>query len=207
MLNIALPKGRMGEKTIQLFVDCGLAEWDSFDLGRTLMVVDPVREIRYFLVKPCDVGVYVSRGAADLGVVGKEVLLETNPDVYELLDLGFGRCEIAVAAKNGYQDNPLTTLRIATKYPQISRSHYRTKSRNIELIHLNGSIELAPILGLSDVIVDVVETGSTLDANDLCKIETITTSSARLIANQAHYKFKSQRIEEIVTKIKEASTK
>ena len=153
--------------------------------------------LRFFWVKPSDVAIYVERGAADVGVAGKDILLEYAPDIYELLDLGIGRCRMAVAAKKGFRDDTERTLRVATKFANIAKEHYGKKCRDIDIIHLNGSIELAPILGLSDVIVDIVETGKTLAENDLEPIETIVPISARLIANKANFKFKSEKIERI----------
>jgi ATP phosphoribosyltransferase len=140
----------------------------------------------------------VERGAADIGIAGKDILLEYKPEVYELLDLGIGKCRMAVAAKKTFRDNPAKTLRVATKFTNIAREFYAGKCRDIDIIHLNGSIELAPILGLSDVIVDIVETGKTLLENDLVPFETIVPISARVIANKANFKFKSERIEAIV---------
>ena len=154
--------------------------------------------VRYFWVKPSDVAIYVERGAADLGIAGKDILLEYKPDVYELLDLGVGKCRMAVAAKKNFRDDTEKTLRVATKFASIAREYYAGKCRDIDIIHLNGSIELAPILGLSDVIVDIVETGTTLLENDLEPIETIVPISARVIANKANFKFKSDRIEEMI---------
>jgi ATP phosphoribosyltransferase len=146
--------------------------------------------VRYFWVKPSDVAIYVERGAADIGVVGRDILLEYAPDVYELQDLGIGRCRMAVATRKGFRDNTEQTLRVATKFPHIARLFYDGKSREIDIIHLNGSIELAPLLGMSDVIVDIVETGKTLRENDLEPIEDIVAISARLIANRVSYRFK-----------------
>jgi ATP phosphoribosyltransferase len=153
--------------------------------------------VRYFWVKPSDVAIYVERGAADIGVAGKDILLEYNPDVYELLDLKLGKCRMAVAAKKSFHDDRTKTLRVATKFTNIASDFYASKCRDIDIIHLNGSIEIAPILGLSDVIVDIVETGKTLLENDLEPIETILPISARLIANKSSYKFKTEEIENI----------
>jgi ATP phosphoribosyltransferase len=147
------------------------------------------------------VDIYVERGAADIGVVGRDILLEHNPDVYELLDLGFGKCRMCVAGMAGYEANPNQTLRVATKFPNIARSYYAAKSREIEIIKLSGSIELAPILGMSDVIVDIVETGSTLKENNLEVKETVCDISARLIVNKAAYRFKNDEVRELVEKI------
>ena len=154
-------------------------------------------------MKPSDVAIYVEHGAADIGVVGKDVLLETQPDVYELLDLQLGRCRLAVAAKNGRQEDLSLPLRVATKYPRVAKEYYEAQGRQIEIIRLNGSIELAPILGLSDVIVDIVETGTTLKENDLGVFADVAQSSARLIANKASYQFSAGVIDGICGKLRE----
>ena len=159
--------------------------------------------VRYLLVKPSDVAIYVEHGAADIGVVGKDVLLETQPDVYELLDLDLGKCRLAVAAKNGWQENLSLPLRVATKYPHVAKEYYEAQGRQIEIIKLNGSIELAPLLGLSDVIVDIVETGTTLKENNLSVYATVAPSSARLIANKASYQFSAAGIDGICGKLRE----
>ena len=207
MLNVALPKGRLGDKVYDLFsaigYDCAAIREDN----RKLVFENAEKGVRYLLVKPSDVAIYVEHGAADIGVVGKDTLMETQPDVYELLDLGLGKCRLAVAAKNGWQEDLSLPLRVATKYPNMAKRWYDAQSRQIEIIKLNGSIELAPILGLSDVIVDIVETGKTLAENGLGVLEEIVPISARLIANKAHYKFKGaqilalkKRLEEVVGK-------
>ncbi|MDP4134228.1 MAG: ATP phosphoribosyltransferase, partial [Bacillota bacterium] len=162
MLNIALPKGRLGEKVYSLFEQAGFPCDSIKENNRKLIFENEDIGIRYFWVKPSDVAIYVERGAADIGVAGKDILLEFMPDVYELLDLNVGVCRMAVAAKKDFRDNQSTTLRVATKFPNIAAEYYSTQSRDIDIIKLNGSIELAPILGLSDVIVDIVETGTTL---------------------------------------------
>ncbi|MBQ5906007.1 MAG: ATP phosphoribosyltransferase, partial [Clostridia bacterium] len=155
--------------------------------------------VRYFWVKPSDVAIYVERGAADIGVAGKDIILEYSPDVYELLDLDIGKCRMAVAAKKGFKDDTSRTLKVATKFSNIAAKYYGEKCRDIDIIHLNGSIEIAPILGLSDVIVDIVETGKTLLENDLMPYETIVPISARLISNKSSYKFKQDKID-LITK-------
>ena len=167
--------------------------------GRKLIFENEELSLRYFWVKPSDVAIYVERGAADIGIVGKDILLEYEPEVYELLDLKMGKCRMAVAAKNGFRDDPRRTLRVATKFANIAANYYLSKGRDIDIIHLNGSIELAPILDLSDVIVDIVETGTTLKENDLSVIDTIVPISARLIANKAGYKFKSSLIQPLIS--------
>ena len=197
-LNIALPKGRLGEKVYAMFEAAGFECPSIREDNRKLTFENEEKGIRYFWVKPSDVAIYVERGAADIGVAGKDILLEYSPDVYELLDLDIGKCRVAVAAPNGFKDNPKRALRVATKFTNIAKSHYTKKGREIDIIHLNGSIELAPILSLSDVIVDIVETGTTLKENNLEVISTIVPISARLIANKASFKFKTEEIEKIV---------
>ena len=203
-INVALPKGRLGEKVYLLFEKAGYECPKLLDPGRQLIFENTEKKIRYFWVKPSDVAIYVERGAADIGVAGKDIILEYEPDVYELLDLCMGKCRMAVAAPNGFADDPGKTLRVATKFSNIASAYYRSKGRDIELIHLNGSIEIAPILGLSDVIVDIVETGSTLRENNLSVIETVVPISARLIANKSSEKFKREAIERIENGLRKA---
>jgi ATP phosphoribosyltransferase len=203
MVNIALPKGRLGDAVYNLFAKIGYDCPLYYDNSRKLVVENEATGVRFFLVKVSDVAIYVEKGAADVGVVGKDILLETEPDVYELLDLGLGKCRVAVAGKNGFQEDRGSTLRVATKYVTIAKKYYAGKSRDIEIIKLNGSIELAPILGLSDVIVDIVETGTTLKENDLCVLEEIMAVSARFIANKASYKFQDAVIRDMTNKLKE----
>ena len=201
-LNIALPKGRLGEKVYDMFQKAGFPCPELLEQSRKLIFENPIQNVRYFWVKPSDVAIYVERGAADIGVAGKDILLEYEPDVYELLDMQMGKCRMAVAAKCGFRDDPRRTLRVATKFSNIARQYYLSKGRDIDIIHLNGSIEIAPILGLSDVIVDIVETGTTLKENDLAVMETIVPISARLIANKANYKFKGQRNDQLTQSIR-----
>lgn len=202
-MNIALPKGRLGEKAYALLKNAGYECPAIEDPGRKLIFENPEKGVRYFWVKPSDVAIYVERGAADLGIVGKDILLEYQPDVYELLDLRMGVCRMAVAGKKDFRDPVGKTLKVATKFPNIARNYYAAKCRDIDIIHLNGSIELAPILGLSHVIVDIVETGTTLKENDLAVHETIVPISARLIANVASYQFKDGEINAIRDKLEE----
>lgn len=189
-LNVALPKGRLGEKVYAMFAQAGFPCEELLDPKRKLIFENPEAGVRYFWVKPSDVPVYVERGAADVGVAGKDILLEYSPDVYELLDLNVGKCRMCVAAKNGFRDDLDRTLRVATEFPRIAGRYYSARSRDIDIIRLHGSIEIAPILNLADVIVDIVETGATLRENDLSPIETIVPISARLIANKVSFKFK-----------------
>ena len=201
VLNVALPKGRLGEKVYNLFEKAGFECPLIHENNRKLIFENPEKAVRYFWVKPSDVAIYVERGAADIGVAGKDILLEYEPEVYELLDLNLGKCRMAVAARSDFRDDPRRTLKVATKFGNIARQYYASRGRDIDIIHLNGSIELAPILGLSDVIVDIVETGTTLKENHLEVVETIVPISARLIANKAGFKFKSEAIEKIVKSI------
>ena len=201
MLNIALPKGRLGEKVYAMFEQAGLPCPEIRENNRKLIFENEACGVRYFWAKPSDIAIYVERGAADIGIAGKDILLEYEPDVYELLDLGVGKCRMAVAAPRGYRDDPHRALRVATKFSNIAANHYLSKGRDIDIIHLNGSIEIAPILGLSDVIVDIVETGTTLRENDLEVIETVVPISARLIANKAGYMFKSREIDRVVREL------
>ncbi|MBP3347931.1 MAG: ATP phosphoribosyltransferase [Clostridia bacterium] len=201
MINVALPKGRLGEKVYEMFEASGYECPSIKENSRKLIFENEEKGVRYFWVKPSDVAIYVERGAADIGVAGKDILLEYEPDVFELLDLDIGKCRMAVAAKNDFRDNPNKTLRVATKFVNIAKTYYASKGRDIDVIELNGSIEIAPILGLSDVIVDIVETGTTLKENDLSPFETIVPISARLIANKSAFRFKSQAIEDIAEKL------
>lgn len=202
-INIALPKGRLGEKVYAIFEKGGYECSQIKEESRKLVFENQEKGIRYFWVKPSDVAIYVERGAADIGVAGKDILLEYSPDVYELLDLKMGKCSMAVAAKKDFVDDRNKTLTVATKFTNIAKKHYSSIGRDIDIIHLNGSIELAPILGLSDVIVDIVETGSTLKENNLEVVERFVDISARLIANKSSFKFKGEKIEEIKQKLGE----
>ncbi len=202
-INIALPKGRLGEKFYDMFERAGYACPSIKENNRKLIFENEEKCVRYFWVKPSDVAIYVERGAADIGVAGKDILLEYEPDIYELLDLDLGKCRMAVASKEGFRDNTDKTLTVATKFVNITKKYYASKSRDIDVVKLNGSIELAPILGLSDVIVDIVETGTTLKENNLKVFETILPISARLIANKSSYKFKGEEIINIQEKLKQ----
>ena len=206
MLNIALPKGRLGDKVYRLLAGAGYDCHEAFDDSRKL-VFESESGVRYFLVKPSDVAIYVEHGAADIGIVGKDILAESGADVYELLDTGMGRCRMCVAGPNGFRDDESRALRVATKFVNIARAHYESLGRDIDIIKLNGSIELAPILGLSDVIVDIVETGTTLKENDLTVLEEFLPISARFIANKASYKFKYHQLNQLLDKMREALAK
>lgn len=199
---MALPKGRLGEKVYRIFEAIGYGCPDILENNRKLIFENEENGVRYFWVKPSDVAIYVERGAADIGVAGKDILLEYEPDVYEMLDLGIGKCHMAVAGKKGFRDDKSRTLRVATKFSKIAADYYASRSREIDIIKLNGSIELAPILNMSDVIVDIVETGTTLRENNLEVITEIVDISARLISNKASFKFKRDEIEKVISGIK-----
>lgn len=203
MISVALPKGRLGNKVFDIFAKVGYDCDEMHSDSRQLVFTSEENGISYFLVKPSDVSIYVEHGAADIGIVGKDILLEYEPDVYELLDLNIGKCRMCVAGMNDFQDNPDVALRVATKFVNIAKTYYKNINRDIEIIKLNGSIELAPLLDLSDVIVDIVETGTTLKENNLSVLTEILPISARLIANKASYKFKTEEINAIVTKFSE----
>ena len=202
-LTVALPKGRLGEKVYGLFERAGYPCPEVLSDTRKLIFENERLKARYFWAKPSDVSIYVEQGAADIGVAGKDILMEYKPDVYELLDLNTGRCRMAVAAPVGAWLDPERTLRVATKFSRVAKEYYAKLGRDIEIIHLNGSIEIAPLLRLSDVIVDIVETGTTLRENHLEVIDTVAQLSARLIANKAAYAFKRERIEALMKSLEE----
>lgn len=204
-INVALPKGRLGKAVFEIFESIGYECREMHEGGRKLIFENKDAGVRYFWAKPSDVAIYVERGAADIGVVGRDILLEYSPDVYELSDLGMGKCRMCVAGPAGRRPDPNDTVRVATKFPNIARRYYGGMGRDIDIIHLNGSIEIAPLLGMSDVIVDIVETGSTLKENSLEVYSEIVDISARLIANKAAYRFKGMQIDKIASKIGELS--
>ena len=203
MLNIALPKGRLGDKVYDMLASVGYDCPGYYEQNRKLVFESPEKNVRYLLVKPSDVAIYVEHHAADVGIVGKDILLENRSDVYELMDLNIGKCRMAVAAPEGYVEEPDRTLRVATKYVNVAKDFYSGKNRDIEIIKLNGSIELAPILGLSDVIVDIVETGNTLRENNLKVIEEFQNISARFIANKTSFKFENKMISKMLGELGE----
>ncbi len=202
MLRIALPKGRLGNKVYNFLSKCGYECEDVLTDTRKLILTNDKNNASYFMVKPADVTVYVEYGAADIGIVGKDCLIESGYDVYELLDLGFGKCDMCVAGKANFVDDTSRPLRVATKFPLIAKNYFDSKNRNIEIIKLYGSIELAPILNISDVIVDIVETGLTLKENGLVVLEKIMPISARLIANKSAYKFKKEEIDNLAKNLR-----
>ncbi len=205
MLSVALPKGRLGDKVYKLLSGAGYGCVESYSETRKLVVENVAAGIRYFLVKPSDVAIYVERGAADIGIVGKDILEEAGADVYELLDTGLGKCRMCVAGPEDFEDDPGRALRVATKFVSIAKAYYAARGRDIDVIKLGGSIELAPILGLSDVIVDIVETGVTLRENHLKVLTEFMPISARLIANRASYQFKREQIDTLAEKLREVT--
>ena len=201
MLNIALPKGRLGDQAYRCFAAAGYTHPEMEKQNRKLIFEDEANSLRYMLVKPKDVAMYVEYGAADIGVVGRDVIMESQPDIYELLDLGFGKCRFAVAAPKGWHDDWSRVLRVATTYQRVTEDYFLEIGRQIKTIKLHGSVELAPLIGLSDVIVDLVETGNTLRENDLEVVAEIAPSTARLIANKSSFGFKNELIEQIKSKL------
>ena len=208
-VTIALSKGKLLPPTLALFRQAGYSGYHVQDGDRRLILEFPDHGHRILIVRPSDVPVYVEYGAADLGVVGKDVLLEQTPDVYEPVDLGLGVCKLVVAKPNG--QTPIqrlsSKLRVATKYPNMTERFFNQQGSPVELIKLYGSIELAPLVGLADRIVDLVETGKTLKANNLVEEEIIAWSSARLIVNRASLKMKHAMVTEVLTRIKKQVTK
>ena len=201
-INIALPKGRLLKKVYDLFKKIGYENKELLEDNRKLVFEN--KGIRYLIVKPSDVGIYVEKGVADIGIVGKDILLENSHDIYELLDLKFGKCKICIASIKDYKEDIERRLRVATKYINVSKKYFDSINRDVEIIKLNGSVELAPILNLSDVIIDIVETGSTLKENNLIVIKDIVDYiSSRLIVNKVSFKFKNNLITEIVKNIEE----
>jgi ATP phosphoribosyltransferase len=200
-LTFALPKGRLGDSAIQQFEMIGLASSIEKE-SRKLIFIDEEKKLRFMFVKPVDVITYVENGVADLGIIGKDSIIEEEANVYELLDLGFGKCKFSIA---GYPGHVLhqrdTVLRIATKYPRVTSNYFQKRNQPIEIIKLNGSVELAPLVGLADVIVDIVETGSTLKANGLVILEDMFEISAKLIANRVSYRFKYDRMKKLVDQL------
>lgn len=199
-LTIAMPKGRIFEEAYQLFIDAGFNLPAEISDSRKLIVEAPDERIQFILAKPMDVPVYVEHGVADIGIAGKDVLLEQHRDVHELLDLHISKCYIATAGLPNTVMNEIAP-RVATKYPAIATNFYKEKGEQVEIIELNGSIELAPMIGLADRIVDIVSTGQTLKENGLVEYEKIVDISSRIIVNPVSYRVKSERIRAFVAKL------
>ncbi len=200
MITFALSKGRLANKILKLLKDLNICDLEISDDDRRLVVETEDKNFRFFLAKPSDVPTFVEYGVADLGVVGKDTILEENRDITEVLDLKFGKCRMCVCAKDsdGLSFQNKSMVRIATKYPNIAKRYFESKHQNTEIIKLNGSVELGPIVGLSDVIVDIVESGRTLRENGLSDMVTIHELSARLVANNAAIKTKYDDINQII---------
>ncbi|WP_438435033.1 ATP phosphoribosyltransferase [Gorillibacterium sp. sgz500922] len=200
LLKVAMPKGRINKSAIRLFQAAGYAIPDDLEESRKLIVTVPEAGMEFILAKPVDVATYVEYGAVDVGIVGKDVLLEENRDVYELLDLGIARCRMSVIGLPDYQ--PELHPRVATKYPNVASEYFRRQGQQVEVIKLNGSIELAPLIGLADRIVDMVETGQTLRENGLVELTSIFPVTSRLIANRVSYRLKSAAVERLCARLK-----
>jgi len=199
MITFALAKGRLAEQAFELLEQLGIDCSEPRNPGRQLVLWDRESNVRFILVKPSDVPTYVDHGVADIGVVGKDTLLESGRPLYEVLDLTFGRCRLCIAGyAEQHQSATRATFRVATKYPNVARSYYDAKGQTIEIIELHGSVELGPVIGLSDVILDIVESGSTLKANGLTVLETVCECSARLVVNRVSMKTKRDRIRQLI---------
>ena len=203
-LSVAIPKGRLGDQTIKQLNAIGFSQLNMND-SRKLIFEDDNQGVVFIAVKPIDVITYVQSGMADIGVVGKDLILEEEANIYELFDLNIGKCSLSIASLNHKVLNTQLSIRIATKYPNLTKKHFENKQKEVEIIPLNGSVELGPIVGLSDVIVDIVETGETLKANGLHVIEKIHDVSARLISNKASYRFKYKQIKSLLSLLEKRS--
>lgn len=200
-LTIALPKGKLFSLSAELFAKIGYTAEGLSEKSRKLIIVNEEKKIKFIITKTADVPTYVEYGAADIGIIGKDVLMESGKDVYELLDLGFGRCHLMMAVHKTEKRDKLTDYahtRVATKFPHIAEKYFNSKGMQMEYIKLNGSIELGPIVGLSESIVDIVETGTTLKENNLEEIAYIMDATARLIANRVSFRMKFERIHQMV---------
>ena len=208
-LTLALPKGRLLDPALQLLSALGIRGLEAET--RRLLLTDPTRDLRFIFLKPADIPTYVEYGAADLGIVGKDILAEQEPDVYEPVDLGFGFCRLVVAEPRELweRDDPTkwSWVRVATKYPALTERYFSERGIQVEMIRLDGSIELAPLVGLAERIVDLVQSGETLRANGLVEVAEIRTSTARLIVNRASLKTAHARVNALITAMRQATTK
>jgi ATP phosphoribosyltransferase len=199
ILKVAMPKGRINKPAIKLLQAAGYAIPDDLDDSRKLIINVPEARLEFIMAKPVDVATYVEYGVADIGIVGKDVLMEENRDVYELLDLGIARCRMSVIGLPDW--TALLNPRVATKYPNVASQYFRERGQQVEVIKLNGSIELAPLIGLADRIVDMVETGQTLQENGLVEMEQIFAITSRLIANRVSYRMKNDVIQQLCDRL------
>ena len=207
MLTIALSKGRLADQTLDLMEKAGYDVSAAREKSRKLILEDQDAGLRFILAKPSDVPTYVEYGATDIGVVGKDTLLEEGRQLYEVLDLGLGRCRMCVAGPASLKDklDEIPNKRVGTKYPNITRNYFEgVKKESVEIIKLNGSVELAPLTGLAEVIVDIVESGRTLYENGLDVLETVADISARLVVNRVSMKMKADEIKPMISKLREA---
>ena len=204
MLTIAIAKGRVQDDALQLCARAGISFDKQNPASRQLAIYDESREYRFIFVKPADVPVYVEHGIADCGIVGRDVLMESSSDLLMPLDLRFARCRMIVASRNGESLTNVGMIRVATKYPRVAASHFGGRGIPVEIIQLSGSVELAPMLGLADCIVDLMETGRTLQENGLSVIEEIADSTARLVVNRASYQLKSKALAGLIRSLSQA---
>lgn len=198
-LKVAMPKGRINKPAIKMLQDAGYALPDDLEESRKLIIAVPDARMEFIMAKPVDVATYVEYGVADIGIVGKDVMMEESRDVYELLDLGIARCRMSVIGLPDW--TPVTNPRVATKYPHVASRYFRERGQQVEVIKLNGSIELAPLIGLADRIVDMVETGRTLKENGLVELEQIFPITSRLIANRVSYRMKNDAIQQLCDRL------
>ena len=204
MITIAMSRGRLLSEAVQLFAKAGIDISDLSKDSRKLIFDFKDLGLKILITRPTDVPSYVEYGAADCGVVGKDTLIETNANLYEPLDLKIGKCRLVVAAPNGFDSKDITSLRVATKYPKIANDHFVKKGISVEVVKLYGSVELAPLAGLSDVIIDLSATGETLKTNNLKEIESIAEITARFVVNKVSLKVKSKEIMDLIRKLKKA---
>ena len=204
-LTIAIAKGRLQAEALALLARTGLRLADDPHLSRRLAIEDESGSYRFIFIKPADVPVYVEHGIADCGIVGRDVLLESEADLLQPLTLGIGRCRIVVAAPKSNLSDGFGMLRVATKYPRIAARHFGEHGQPVEIIELSGSVELAPVLGLAECIVDLVETGATLRENGLQIVEVIAESSARFVVNRASYQLKAEFVSRLIDALREAN--
>ncbi|WP_342505557.1 ATP phosphoribosyltransferase [Sporosarcina sp. FSL K6-2383] len=203
-LTVAMAKGRTADQALAFLDKAGVRFSEFHDGSRKLVIFDDADKVKLIFVKAVDVPVYVEKGAADIGIVGKDTIMEDPVDVYELLDLGIGKCQLAVAGFPDKEFSSSTSLVVASKYPAVAKDYFEGKGIRVETIKLNGSVELAPLIGMSDVIVDIVESGATLRENGLVVLEEIADVSARLIVNKASYATKTTQIQQFISDLKVA---
>ncbi|AIQ44605.1 MULTISPECIES: ATP phosphoribosyltransferase [Paenibacillus] len=199
ILKVAMPKGRIYNKAAEMFRQAGLPIPPDGEESRKLVISLPEAGMEFILAKPVDVPTYVEYGVADIGIVGKDVLLEEERDVYELLDLGIARCRMSIIGLPNWQ--PGIQQRVATKYPNVASRYFREQGQQVEVVKLNGSIELAPLIGLADRIVDMVETGQTLKDNGLVEMKSIFEITSRLVANRVSYRMKNNEIQQLCDRL------